>query len=210
MILTLPGGRALPAAMLDELRASYATPPRAYHHFGHIEAVLGHYAEVADTCGWTRPLEVYLAVLYHDAIYCVGAVGAVGAVDNEERSAALARLAIERHLDALAVDITEVERLVRLTALHGRVDAAGLDADTAQFLDCDMAILGAAAEVFDDYERAIALEYAALPIEAFRAGRQGFLERLLLRPSIFLSPWGRTRFESAARGNIERVLGRRG
>ena len=203
MILTLPGGQAIPAAMLDELRASYATPPRAYHHFGHVEAVLGHYAEVADTCGWTRPLEVYLAALYHDAIYWVGAV------DNEQRSAAMARLAIERHLDALAVDITEVERLVRLTALHGRVDAPGLDADTAQFLDCDMAILGAAAEVFDDYERAIALEYAALPIEAFRAGRRGFLERLLLRPSIFLSPWGRARFEAAARGNIERVLGRR-
>lgn len=196
------GPVAVPAAMLDALRAAYATPPRAYHHWGHIEAVLGHYGDVAEHRGWRRPGEVYLAVLYHDAIY------EVSGHDNEARSAALARSAIERHLPVGAVAIDEVERLITLTAAHGRIDPTGLDDDTLHFLDCDMAILGAAPEAFDAYERAIAIEYAAVPAEMYRAGRAAFLGRLLASPRIFLSAYFRDRLEAAARDNLRRTLGR--
>ena len=30
----------LPEAQWDALRAAYATPPRAYHNFGHVQEVL--------------------------------------------------------------------------------------------------------------------------------------------------------------------------
>lgn len=62
----------LAPAQWQALQDSYATPPRAYHHFGHVRAVLQHCQEVADGPGWTQPAEIYLAVLYHDAIYHAG------------------------------------------------------------------------------------------------------------------------------------------
>ena len=58
----------LPTSMLSELEAAYATPLRAYHNFGHVQEVLHRFAEVTVGPGWTQPLEVYLAVLYHDAV----------------------------------------------------------------------------------------------------------------------------------------------
>ncbi len=74
----------LAPAQWQALQDSYATPPRAYHHFGHVRAVLQHCQEVADGPGWKQPAEIYLAVLYHDAIY------QAGRKDNEARSAQLA------------------------------------------------------------------------------------------------------------------------
>ena len=38
----------LAPAQWQALQDSYATPPRAYHHFGHVRAVLQHCQEVAD------------------------------------------------------------------------------------------------------------------------------------------------------------------
>ena len=82
----------LPAGMREALRLAYSTPPRAYHHFGHIEAVLAQFEAVAAGPGWARPREAWLAVLYHDAVY------EAGRRDNETRSAALAVDAIARWL----------------------------------------------------------------------------------------------------------------
>lgn len=61
----------------------------------------------------------------------------------------------------------------------------GPDRDAALFLDCDMAILGAPADGFDEYDAAIAREY-----------------------SIFLSEHVHGRLDAAARANVARALGR--
>src|SRR5262249_40578115 len=87
-----PPGLTLPAALWQELRAAYATPPRAYHGLDHVHEVARRFDEVARHVGWQRPHEVFVAVLYHDAIY----VAATG--DNEARSAHLAEAAIARWL----------------------------------------------------------------------------------------------------------------
>ena len=62
----------LPTTMLSALEAAYVTPPRAYHDFRHVQEVLRHFAEVSAGPGWAQPAEVYLAALYHDAIYEAG------------------------------------------------------------------------------------------------------------------------------------------
>ena len=62
----------LSIGQLSAVEAAYASPPRAYHDFMHVREVLHHYADVAVGPGWTQPVEVYLAVLYHDAIYQPG------------------------------------------------------------------------------------------------------------------------------------------
>ena len=60
----------LPAGQLAELETAYALPPRAYHNWSHVQAVLQHCRTVAEAGpGWAQPREVQLAALYHDAIY---------------------------------------------------------------------------------------------------------------------------------------------
>lgn len=143
----------LAPAQWQALQDSYATPPRAYHHFGHVRAVLQHCQEVADGPGWQQPAEVYLAVLYHDAIYVAGRK------DNEARSAQMALQAITQAPELAAVDAARVEQLILLTARHGALGPDDVDAEAALFLDCDMAILAAPEPVFTAYDRGVAEEY---------------------------------------------------
>lgn len=200
----------LPPGMEQALRAAYADPPRAYHHYGHVEAVLRHFAEVAAGPGWAHPVEAWLAVLYHDAVYVPGRR------DNEARSAALARSEIARWLPAAGVDADAVAGLILLTARHGTLEPAALGAgpggdDRRLFLDCDMAILGAPPEAFDAYDRAVAEEYrGVVPGWLYRANRRRFLRGLLQRPRIYLSDFFHDRLEAAARANLGRALGRAG
>jgi predicted metal-dependent HD superfamily phosphohydrolase len=189
----------IPDAMMAGVRAAYATPRRAYHHFGHVQEVLAHYADVARDPGWQSPREVWLAILFHDAIYDAGAS------DNEARSAALARQAIADHLPNADLDIDRIAHLVLLTAKHGSIDGADLDDDTKHFLDCDMAILGSAPVLYDRYERSIADEYSAVPPGAYRIGRAAFLAKLSARPRIFLSDRSHSSHEAQARTNLARA-----
>lgn len=186
---------SVPGDLWRELRALYATPPRRYHTFAHVEEVLAWYDEVAAGPGWQRPDEVLLAVLFHDAIY------RCGAADNEAESAQAARAAIARSLPALDAD--RVAALIELTARHGQLAPGEVDRDAGHFLDCDMAILGAAPDDYRRYARLIAEEWApVLPEAAFRAGRRAFLERLLASPQIYLSEMFSRRLEAPARANI--------
>jgi predicted metal-dependent HD superfamily phosphohydrolase len=179
----------------DALRAlavAYAEPHRAYHTAAHIAEVLRWFDVVADEVGWQHPADVYVAILFHDAIYDPLAK------DNEARSADLAR--------ELAAATDKSCELIRLTARHGRIDTA--DHDAAHFLDSDTAILGAAAAEFDAYDAAIAHEYSVIPAEAYRAGRRAFLTSLAARPRIFLSDFFHARLDAAARANLARAVAR--
>lgn len=200
----------LPRGMLDGLRAAYATPPRAYHHFGHVESVIEQFDTVAAGPGWARPREAWLAVLYHDAVY------EAGRRDNEARSAALAKAEIARWLPTAGLDAAHVADLIELTARHGTLQPAALgegpDGDDRRlFLDCDMAILGADEAAFDAYDRAIADEYASsVPGWLYRLNRRRFLRGLLRRERIYLSAFFHERLDAAARANLRRALGGRG
>ncbi|MET1023701.1 MAG: hypothetical protein ABWX87_05265 [Pseudoxanthomonas sp.] len=190
----------LPAAQRADLEAAYASPPRPYHNFQHVLEVLRHYDVVADGPGWRQPREVQLAVLYHDAIYVAGRS------DNETRSAQLAREAIACWLPGQDVDADRVVQLIEWTARHGGLTPEDVDKEAALFLDCDMAILAAAPEVFDAYDRGIAQEYrAVVPGWIFRRKRRQFLKGLLARERIYLSDFFHARLDAAARANLVRV-----
>jgi predicted metal-dependent HD superfamily phosphohydrolase len=187
----------LPKESYETLVAAYASPPRPYHSFDHVIAVVEQWRDIQRRIGWSRPVDPYLALLYHDAIYIAGRS------DNEERSAVFA----EEQLRGLpGRDIANVARLIRLTAAHGKLHAAEVDRETALFLDCDMAILGADDAVFDRYEAGIAAEYSHLPAALYAAGRRRFIERLLASPRIFLSDDFHQRIEKRARANLQRSL----
>jgi predicted metal-dependent HD superfamily phosphohydrolase len=189
---------ALPADVEAALAAAYAEPQRAYHTAEHISHVLGWFESVANHVGWRQPAEVYVAILFHDAVYVPGAQ------DNEARSAAWAREAMPM------VDGARVESLILLTARHGRLDPADVrgDLDAALFLDCDMAILAAEPSAFDAYDAAVAVEYKAVPPDVYRAGRLAFLEGLAAKPRIFLAQWFHDHYDGAARANLARAINR--
>ena len=193
--------------MVEVLQRAYATPPRAYHHFGHVQEVLAEHARVAAGPGWWRPLETALAVLYHDAIYVAGRS------DNEAKSATLAGEQLERWLPEADIDAGRVASLIELTARHGQFSPTdfGADAegdDTRRFLDCDMAILGAAPEVFQRYDQAIAEEYrGVVPGWIYRRKRRAFLRGLLDRERIYLSEEFHDRLDAPARRNLLRATG---
>lgn len=188
----------MPPALLAELRARHGEPQRAYHGWAHIEALLRWRDEVADRLA--DPAAVLWAILFHDAVYDPRAS------DNEERSARLLEAADAPGL-APAVR-ARAARLVRMTAAHAIPDGLPPNeaADAALFLDMDLSILGAPLTAFDAYEAAIRREYAHVPDDAFRSGRAAILRRFLARERIYLSDWGRERFEAAARENVTRSL----
>ncbi|HEY0502176.1 MAG TPA: hypothetical protein VGD42_01670 [Lysobacter sp.] len=191
----------VPDAQLDALKGAYSTPPRAYHNFAHVEEVLRRYDEAASGPGWRQPVEVALAVLYHDAIY------EAGRKDNEARSADLAVEHIARWMPAAGVDARRVAELIVLTARHGTFSPGDVDDDAALFLDCDMAILGAEPAVFDAYDRGIAAEYRGhVPGWLFKINRRRFLKALLARERIYLSEFFHARLDVQARRNLRRAV----
>lgn len=195
------GPRVMPAKQWQEIAARYATPARAYHSLDHVAALMREYGEVALGPGWAQPVEAWLAVLYHDAIYDAGRP------DNETRSADLAVAEIERWLPEAGVDTARVADLIGLTAHHGRLTGETLDEDARHFLDCDMAILAAPPATFDAYCEAVAEEYSGvLAPDAYAAGRRQFLSGLLSQERIFLSAMFQARRERAARDNLARAL----
>lgn len=195
----------LPVPMREALQVAYQTPPRAYHNFAHVEALLGVFDDVAQGAGWAQPREVRLAILYHDAVYDARAG------DNEARSADLALGSIARWLPDAGIDAARVAHLIRLTARHGQLgpddfaDDPHAD-DARRFLDCDMAILAADDATFDAYDRGIAAEYRHVPRWLYAVNRRRFLKGLLRRPRIFLDDGFHARLDTRARHNLRRAV----
>jgi predicted metal-dependent HD superfamily phosphohydrolase len=182
-----------PTATGRDLIARWAEPHRRYHDLAHLTAVLD---AVHDLAGHAHDLDaVRLAVWYHDAVYA-------GAPDDEENSARLA----EADLTALALPpalVAETARLVRLTATH---DPAPGDSNGETLCDADLAILAANPTAYRRYVEAVRAEYAHVPDEAFRVGRATILANLLELPTLFRTPYGRERWEAAARANLSAEL----
>jgi predicted metal-dependent HD superfamily phosphohydrolase len=89
-----------------------------------------------------------------------------------------------------------------------RHDARPATPDAALVVDIDLAILGAEAERFDEYEVQVRQEYAWVPGPLFRRKRRAILEGLLARPGIYATAWFHPRFEARARANLRRSLAR--
>lgn len=203
---TIAAIRALRPAGFDpapglwrELGDAFASPGRHYHTLRHVREVAERFDEVTKGPGWAAPVDAWLAVLFHDAVYDPARP------DNEAQSAALCASSCTRWLDGRH---PAAEALILLTAQHGH-NSAALDADARHFLDCDMAILGADSARFAEYERDVALEYAAVyPPDAYAFGRRAFLQALQAAPRLFLSDRFHERLDAQARTNCRDALAR--
>ncbi|SHK42583.1 Predicted metal-dependent phosphohydrolase, HD superfamily [Roseomonas rosea] len=188
------------AMIQDDLRARLAEPHRAYHGQDHIDSLLAQLQ--ADPSVFQAPEAVELAIWFHDAVYMPGAP------DNERRSAALLRHA----LDGLAAPalVQAAEAMVLATERHAVPPGlpAPLAADLAAFLDLDLSILGAPPQEYDRYAAAVAREFQPVAgKEGYRQGRAAFLRQALLRETpLFHTAPARAALEDAARANMQREL----
>jgi len=181
-----------------ELSALYQAADRHYHNLVHIEAML---ALAADYGHLLHDQEaVQAAIWFHDAVYDSRAK------DNEARSAALAEQKLAGRVDAGRLG--RIAAMILATATHEvpRSDDEDFARDAALMLDMDLAILGAAPETFDAYERAVRQEYQWVEEPMWRAGRGAVLKGFLARPHIFHTDEFRQRFEPQARQNLARSL----
>jgi predicted metal-dependent HD superfamily phosphohydrolase len=73
-------------------------------------------------------------------------------------------------------------------------------------LDVDLAILGADAARFDEYEKQVREEYRWVPAMLYRRTRKAILQGFLSRPTIYRMPLFIERYERPARENLARSL----
>lgn len=179
----------LPVATWDELYQGWTSAGRHYHTLEHLLTLSLAWLEVAEEGRWSEATQVWLALLFHDAVYVPGAP------DNEERSAQL----LLKHRP----ESQRAAELVRLTAAHGKLDRRLLNEDARLFLDCDTAILGAPADQYCRYADQVRAEWTPiLDAESWRLGRSAFLQGLLAQKRIFLSDRFHDRLEAQARWNL--------
>jgi predicted metal-dependent HD superfamily phosphohydrolase len=178
----------------DDLLARWTEPHRHYHTVDHLQAVLAVVNDNTDTAA--DPMAVKLAAWFHDAIYDPTRV------DNEEASALLAESVLPELRVAMA-QVSEIARLVRLTATH---DPMPGDRNGGLLMDADLAILAAPPDTYRAYTVAIRREYAHLDDATFAAGRAGVLANLLALPRLFHTTALRDRWEDVARHNVNAEL----
>lgn len=173
--------------LLLELTRRYQEPHRHYHALPHI----------ADLLHRGRALQLddvqLAAIWFHDAIY------EPRRTDNEVQSAALAvsRLSAAGWPTAR---VQLVERIVLDTQKHvPSVPGA------AVVIDLDLGSLSLPWEEFAANTAAIRAEYSHVPEPQFRAGRAAWAQRMLQRPQIYCSDYGKA-LEASARANLQRTV----
>jgi len=175
------------------LLARYAEPHRRYHDRAHLLTVL---AMVDRLAGDEDLYLVRLGAWFHDAVYDLPE----RELTNEEASARLAIRSLGR-AGFEQEDITQVARLVRLTATHA---PGGRDPEGELLCDADLAVLAAPPERYAAYVAAVRAEHAAVGEEQFLAGRLAVMEPLAAT-EIFRSGKAQS-LKAAARANLEGEL----
>lgn len=181
-------------AEFQRLTAAYQAPTRHYHTLHHLENLLLR----LDTIALQDRAVVELAVWFHDAVYHALKP------DNEARSAAEA-LAFLQGSTLEPARQQRVAFLINRTANHTLPQPAD-DTDLLAFLDADLSILGAPADVYREYARQIRREYRRVPLLLYRPGRRKVLAAMLAAPVLFHTPGWRAELDAAARRNLQAEL----
>jgi predicted metal-dependent HD superfamily phosphohydrolase len=203
---TLDLAELAPAAHSDAVQAigadlcsRWTEPHRRYHTTRHLVEVFWALEDLEEA-GVVTAREGTVGRLvgwFHDAVYDPAAGGG----ENELASADLA--ARDLHALGLADDDVEVVRdLVLATQTHD----LGRDGLAAAFHDADLWILSAPPERYRDYTTQVREEYAAVPDDAFRAGRAAVLRPFLERESVYATSFAREAWEERARANLAEEL----
>lgn len=172
-----------------ELFSHYAEPGRHYHTISHLENMAAELTPLRPQIDdWDA---VLFALFYHDVIY------KPTSLQNEAESARFAR----QRLQAIGFPADRMETCAAMIlATKEHLPASG---DTAFLLDADMAVLGAAPDVYRQYADGVREEYSVFPDLLYNTGRKKILRHFLSMDRIFSTEYFYDRFERRARLNIQ-------
>jgi predicted metal-dependent HD superfamily phosphohydrolase len=195
---------------LEAVHANYNEPHRHYHAWHHALSTISWVNYCADEHSLTvtgqTQMEFAIAALYHDAVY-----DTQGSPANEQRSVEFMKQWLGNTSEVeIQQALPGAERLIMLTAQHGKLEPRDVSTREALFLDCDMASFGEKRwELVLWNELNIHREYLTkYTQEQVDVGRRLFLTGLLKKEWVFLSDLFRGEFEAQARQNIERLIER--
>ena len=138
-----------------------------------------------------------LALWFHDVVYDARRK------DNEERSA----LVLQGAGALMGIDLGQLSFVAEIIIKTHHTPGTRVGSKAEQWaLDCDLASLGFAPDVFDKHSEAIRQEYAHVPDDLFRAGRKAALNDFLQRVNIYRTEECRARFDAQARANLTRAI----
>lgn len=176
-----------------EILKHYTSKKRHYHTLTHLQQLLQQLMQVKEQINdWDT---VLFALYYHDIIYNTLKQ------NNEEKSAALAAeklIAIRYPADKIAVCIAAI----RATKAHQQ---HALN-DINLFTDADLCILGASAEAYTIYYKAIRQEYSIYPDFMYNKGRKKVLQHFIEMERIFKTPHFYNLYETQAKENLQKEL----
>lgn len=188
-------GQTEPKTAYDALVALYSEPQRAYHTLNHINDCLSQFEQVRHLA--TQGDVVEMALWLHDVIYDPRAA------DNEEQSA---RWAVEVMQAAqMATETIDAVSELILATKHTGLPQGN---DAQLLVDIDLSILGRPPAHFDQYEAQIRVEYQWVPLAQYRSGRSHILQTFLNRETIYQTSFFQAQFETQARENLARSIGR--
>lgn len=178
--------------ILDELKAIYEHPYRAYHNLDHIHNMLERLTESERFA--EHPHRIVLAIWFHDIVYDPTRS------DNEVKSAEFWIRKMTPYL--LEEPLTWGKIAILATINH----FPNSDPDIQLLLDLDLVGLGASWEIFQKNSAQIRQEYAHVSDDAFREDRKGFLEKMLERPRLFGTEYWHNLLEKRAKENLRRAI----
>jgi predicted metal-dependent HD superfamily phosphohydrolase len=182
-------------ALYENLMQLYGEPHRSYHTLKHIDALFS----TTEALGlkFQQPEVIAWATWYHDAIYDPKKK------NNEERSADLAVQTMSLFAPRLDKMLDTVWNLIMSTQAHYPINDSP---DCRLFLDLDLAIFGAEAEVYDKYSAGIRKEYAYVPDFIYKMGRKTALQKFFSRKPLYFTDIFREQFEARAKENLAREI----
>ena len=175
--------------------AAWSEPQRHYHDLRHLHECLARWQS------WQAQArhagEVALALWYHDAVY------QPRSGDNELRSAEWAA----RTMSEAGVAKERIDR-VHALIMATRHDAPAESPDAKLLVDIDLAVLGAAPERFDEYDRDVRAEYAWVPEALYREKRREVLQGFASRDRIYQTDTAHQQLEAQAKLNLAAAVAR--
>jgi predicted metal-dependent HD superfamily phosphohydrolase len=186
-------------ALRTHILGCYDEPHRAYHTRVHLrecleqlETALPHAAPLEHA---TSASEIAIALWFHDVVYDPTRH------DNEAVSADRARAAL---LDSNVTPA--IADRIHALILATRHAVAPVAPDEQLLVDVDLAILGAPAARFDEYETQVRVEYSWVPGFLFRRERRKILQQFVERPRVYQTAYFFEMLQTRARTNLRRSI----
>ena len=187
-----PGQMMDPIPVFNDLVSHYGEDSRTYHSWPHIMHCLREFDRASAL--FEEPDAIELALWFHDSEYTAGAS------DNEQRSADLfARWAEPWFSSALVKKVCD---LILIT-IHKRKP---INADESYVMDIDLSAFGLNWMDFMRDTRNVRKELSHIPDHIYYPSHTRFITKLLNQRRIFHTNFFHSRYEKAARKNINRLL----